>query len=310
MAQTQGVYALMAFGFITNLISNIPWSLIFLFTQYFGVRLYSIKKKEECLTIQKNIGSAPCSHTTDGGKGYGYSIGRWYIAYIENSGDNSDPSVSMICSESTYERLTKSRDIEVKFAGVSDCVKGNSIRVFERFGSYGNTYYRSRKLRIAVEPRDTQGVIINSVKTLLAQKNSAVILIHGPPNVGKTMVSLLLANEVKGTYCNSMRPWEPGDNLANLYSEAEPTEDTPLIVAFDEIDGPLQRINEGIPDHKIIHTKVKDKEGWNKMFDEIQMKFYPHLVVILTTNKTPEFIDNLDSSYIRDHRVDKIFELS
>jgi SpoVK/Ycf46/Vps4 family AAA+-type ATPase len=304
MTQTQGVYTIMIFGFISNLISNIPWSLVFLFTPYFGVHLYTIKKREECLTIQKNISG--CSHTTDGGKGYGYSVGPWYIAYIGESGD--EPSVSMVSTKATYERLSKSRDIEVSFT--VDCVKSGSIRVFERFGSYGNSYYRSRNLRIGVEPREPQRVILNSVKVLLDQKKSAVLLIHGPPNIGKTMISLLLANELKGTYCSSMAPWEPGDSLACLYSEAEPTENTPLIVAFDEIDGPLQRIHEGISDHKNLRTKVKDKQGWNQMLDEIQMGFYPHMVIILTTNKRPEFFNDMDPSYIRDHRVDKIYELS
>lgn len=304
MGQTQGVYTIMIFGFISNLISNIPWSLVFLFTPYFGVHLYTIKKREECLSIQKNISG--CSHTTDGGKGYGYSVGYWYIAYIGESGD--EPSVSMVCTKATYERLSKSRDIEVTFT--SDCVKGSSIRVFERFGLYGNSYYRSRNLRIGVEPREAQGLIVDSVKALLNKKKSAVVLIHGPPNVGKTMISLLLANDVKGTYCSSMAPWEPGDSLASLYSEAEPTEETPLIVAFDEIDGPLQRIHEGIPEHKNLRTKVKDKQGWNQMLDEIQMGFYPHLVIILTTNKSPDFFNEMDTSYIRDHRVDKIYELS
>jgi hypothetical protein len=307
MTQTQGVYTLMLFGFITNLISNIPWSIIFLFTPYFGIHLYNIKKREDCLTIQKNIGS--CTHITDGGKGYGYSMGYWYIAYIENTGDNSDPSVSMICTKGSYNMLTKSRDIIVKFSNETIVDTGNPIKVLERFGLSGNCYYRSRNLKICVQPRPPQQVILDSVKDILKQKKSAIVLIHGPPNVGKTMISLIIANDLKGIYCSSMAPWEPGDSLANLYTDAEPTESSPLIVAFDEIDGPLQRIHEGIPDHKNLRTKVKDKQGWNQMLDEIQMGFYPHLVIILTTNKNPEFINAMDPSYIREHRVDKIFEL-
>jgi len=305
--QTQGVYTIMAFGFITNLISNIPWSLIFLFTPYFGVHLYNIKKREECLTIQKNLSG--CSHTTDGGKGYGYSVGRWYIAYIEYSGEQ-DPSVSMVCTKSTYERLSKSRDIEVSFTETSVVKSGNPIKVLERYGSSGNCYYLSRNLKVAVEARPAQREIINSIKEILAQKKSSIVLIHGPPNVGKTMISLIIANDLKGIYCSSINPWEPGDTIASLYTHAEPTEEMPLIVAFDEIDGPLQRIHEGIPDHKHVRTKVKDKQGWNQMLDEIQMGFYPHLVMIFTTNKDPEFFNKMDPSYIREHRVDKIYELS
>ena len=133
--------------------------------------------------------------------------------------------------------------------------------------------------------------------------------IIGLPNVGKTMVSLILANELHGTYCGNLAPWEPGDSLAALYTDSDPSPENPLIIAFDEIDGPLQQIHNGILPHKNLRIKVANKQGWNQMLDEIQMGFYPHLVIIFTTNKTPEFINNLDASYIREHRVDRIYEL-
>ena len=81
----------------------------------------------------------------------------------------------------------------------------------------------------------------------------------------------------------------------------------PLIIAFDEIDGALEEIHRGIPSHKNLKIQVQNKQGWNQMLDEIQMGFYPHLVVIMTTNKSPDFIRRLDDSYIRQHRVDKIY---
>ena len=45
------------------------------------------------------------------------------------------------------------------------------------------------------------------------------------------------------------------------------------------------------------------------MFDEIQKGLYPNLIVIMTTNKNPEYFNKLDSSYLAPHRVDKIYEL-
>ena len=45
------------------------------------------------------------------------------------------------------------------------------------------------------------------------------------------------------------------------------------------------------------------------MLDEIQRGLYPHLIIIMTTNKNPEFINNLDPSYLREGRVDIICEL-
>ncbi|NCX93395.1 MAG: hypothetical protein EBX40_01810, partial [Gammaproteobacteria bacterium] len=115
------------------------------------------------------------------------------------------------------------------------------------------------------------------------------------------------ANELRGIYCNSLQPWSPGESIATLYSDAEPSESSPLIIAFDEIDESLERIHNGIESHKNLKICVQNKQGWNQMLDEVQMGFYPNLIIIMTTNKSPDFINNLDPSYIRNHRVDSIY---
>jgi ATP-dependent 26S proteasome regulatory subunit len=119
----------------------------------------------------------------------------------------------------------------------------------------------------------------------------------------------MLANELNGAYCNNLMPWNAGESIPVLYSDTDPTEKCPLVIAFDEVDGALQEIHKGIPPHKNQKIHVQNKQGWNQMLDEIQMGFYPNIVIIMTTNKRPEFIDQLDPSYIRDHRVDRIYEM-
>jgi hypothetical protein len=118
-----------------------------------------------------------------------------------------------------------------------------------------------------------------------------------------------MANCVKGMYCSTFKPWLPGDNLCSLYNEAEPSEAKPLIIAFDEIDSALVKIHEGIEQHKNIPIPVADKSGWNHMLDDIQRGLYPHLILILTSNKNPSFINDMDPSYLRERRIDKIFHL-
>jgi len=98
--------------------------------------------------------------------------------------------------------------------------------------------------------------------------------------------------------------------VAALYSEVEPTAEQPLIIAFDEFDDPLVKIHAGIPPHKSLPISIHDKPSWNHMLDEIQRGMYPHLLVILTSNKTPEFIREIDPSYIREGRVDLICEVT
>jgi len=64
-------------GLVTLVLNKIPWSSFFLFTQFLGFRLYKLGRKELCEEIQKKLGGW-CSHMTEEGKGFGYSIGFWY----------------------------------------------------------------------------------------------------------------------------------------------------------------------------------------------------------------------------------------
>jgi len=305
MLKNTGVFSIFIFGFFSNIISNIPWSFVFLFTQYFGIRSYNIRKREECASIQKNLGA--CSQITDG-KSSGYSVGYWYLAYISSS-DLDETYVWLIATKESYEALSKEKEITISFQSKDDVSNKEPINVLDRYGSNTNVYYRKRSLKMAVTPRPIQQIVLNDIKALLEQKKSAVVLLHGPPNVGKTMISLIAANEFGGSYCNSVSPWEPGDTIVGLYTDTEVSEKNPLILAFDEVDSAIEQIHKGISPHKDVKIRVRNKAGWNKMLDEIQKGFYPHLVMVMTTNKTPEFFNELDSSYMAPHRVDRIYKI-
>ena len=306
MLHTTGVFSIFIFGLFSNIISNLPWSFVFLFTQHFGIRSYMIRKREECVSIQKNLGT--CSQITDG-KSSGYSVGYWYLAYVSSS-DIDDTYVWLIATKESYEALSKEKEITVSFQSKADVVCDKPpITVLDRYGSNTNVYFRERSLKMAVTPRPIQKIVLNDIKELLEKKKSAVVLLHGPPNVGKTMVSLIAANEFGGSYCNSVSPWEPGDSIVGLYTDTEVSEKSPLIVAFDEVDSAIEQVHFGISPHKDVKICVRNKAGWNKMFDEIQKGFYPYLVVIMTTNKTPDFFNKLDPSYISGHRVDRIYKI-
>jgi len=306
MLKNTGVFSIFIFGIISNFISSIPWSFIFLFTQYFGIHSYMIRKREECLSIQKNLGT--CSQITDG-KSSGYSVGCWYLAYVSSS-DMDDTYIWLIATKTSYEALSKEKEITISFQSKSDVVCNKKpITVLDRYGSNTSLYFRERSLKISVIPRPIQKTVLNDIKDLLEKKKSAVILVHGPPNVGKTMLSLIAANEFGGSYCNSLSPWEPGDTIVGLYTDTEVSEKSPLIVAFDEVDSAIEQVHAGILPHKDVKICVRNKAGWNKMFDEIQKGFYPYLVVIMTTNKTPDYFNKLDSSYMAPHRVDKIYKI-
>ena len=151
--------------------------------------------------------------------------------------------------------------------------------------------------------------IIDKIKEHQQKHSHTVAYLWGKPGTGKSMIGLFLAQEMEGTYCNTMIPWQPNDTLMYIYSEAEPTEAAPLVIVFEEFDAAIVKIHVGIEPHRTLPIDVSNKAGWNRMFDEIQRGIYPNLIVILTSNQPPSFFDSLDSSYIREGRVDITFEI-
>lgn len=288
--------------------NDIPWTSIFLFTQLFGLRLYTLRRKEECQQIQKKLG-AWCSHMAEDGKGYGYSFGHWYFLHVSvDSSDFGDKyTIWMIATEESYNKLTEVEHKSKKI--VEEAIPELSFDILQRHGSFNNPYYVKRKLKMSIEPMPKQKIIMDEIQESYKRTGHYSVFIHGEPGTGKSMIPLLMANCVKGMYCSTFRPWMPGDTLSSLYTEAEPSETKPLIIAFDEIDSALVKIHEGILQHKSIPIPVSDKSGWNHMLDDIQRGLYPHLILILTSNKDTAFINEMDTSYLRERRIDKIFHL-
>ena len=313
VSQMLSVNNMLAFNIVLSLMYSIPWTVIFIFTQVFNVRLYYIKNREDCQTIQKKI-KGSCSHTTDGGKGYGYSFGFWYaISLSVSEGHDGDTyTCYLIATKDSFNNLTKEHNsIQPVHKSPGGETPSTSIIIAERFGSYHNPYYRKRNFAVPMKPRPSQKNCIDSILSYYKEHNHVIALLHGPPGTGKSIIGILITDILKGCYCNSLKVWQPGDTLTNLYSDIEPTEQKPLVVVFDEFDGALLQIHNGsILQHKNIPISVSDKAGWNKMLDEIQRGMYPFLILILTTNKSPDFIRELDPSYIRDERVNLILNLS
>jgi hypothetical protein len=295
-------------GFVTMVMSDIPWTSIFFFTQMFGIRLYTLRRREECQRIQKKLGSWS-SHMAEDGKGSGYSFGYWYFLHIHvDSSDYGDKyKLWLIGTEDSYTMLTTIEDSSKKI--IDEIVPEISFDIIERHGSFNNSYYLKRKLKMSIEPMAMQKKIIDEIQESYNRTGHYSVYIYGEPGTGKSMIPLLLANCVKGMYCSTFNPWLPGDTLCGLYNEAEPTAKKPLILALDEVDSALVKIHEGIPQHKTIPISVADKSGWNHLLDDIQRGLYPHLILILTSNKDPSFINDMDPSYLRERRIDKIFHL-
>ncbi len=307
--------ALTAFfgGALLSLWGAVPWVMIFLVTQLFGVRLYVVKDKDIALRIQKRLTNS--SHVADAGKGYGYSVGRWYFTSVtierNEYGDKYD--IWMIATAASFETLTSENGAALLVDGQNPDVPvaRKAMTVFDRVGSFTNVWFKRRNIILPeVEPRPEQTAVMDAICAHQEKRAHTVVFLHGPPGSGKSMIGIMLARRMGAAYCNTLKPWQPGDMLADLYAEAEPTAEKPLVLAFDEFDGALMAIHVGIPSHKAVPISVSDKAGWNKFLDEIDRGMFPHLVLVLTSNRDPAFIRALDPSYIREGRVDLTFAVA
>jgi len=301
-------------GVALNLWAAVPWTVLFLFIRWTGVRLYVLNDRDVCRRIQRRVTNT--SHMSDDNKSYGYAVGFWYLMdiSIENNDGDVTYCIWMIATAASHKRLTADlRESSGEGEEGEDEGAAKPMAVFERAGCYTNLWYRERKVGGGFVPRDEQDAILTAITELVEERKRghATVFLHGPPGTGKSMIGVLLAEAMGGVYCNTLKPWEPGDTLGSLHSQVEPSAEKPLIVCFDEFDGPLMAIHgRSIARHKNIPTAVADKEGWNRFLDEISRGMYPHTILLLTSNRGPEFVRALDPSYIRDGRVDLILHLA
>ena len=313
------------FSLANSLFYTIPWTMAFILFRQYGIRLYTLTKRDECQRVQRRV-KKNSSHTHDGNKGYGYAFGKWYFLNIDI--DEGEYYVWMIATHSSYKLLVEdlSDDGETEETEIESTAEiheeneddeeksnlpPNSIAMYDVRGRYEAVWFQMRLLkRFEHTPRPAQVPILESIKQIYNTKKRAVVLIYGPPNSGKSLVGLLLAKHYRSSYTNEFEPWKPGIKLAALLDEAEPKRNHPLIISMDEIDVPLTKIhNSEIAPHKHLSIDVLDKSGWNRLFDNFERGLFPNTIILLTTNKTPAIINALDPSYIREGRVDLVVEM-
>jgi len=291
-------------------VKMIPWSIIFIFLKYFKIRLYHIQNKDECRRIQKRIGSK-CTLTMDDNMGAGYGIGRWYLIWIDSFREFNGQSfdIWLIATENSYREISRTnQELELDLHNNNDDCNGetdNSMEVCERMGSFSDIYYRNRVIPCpAFQPFQEQKIIMDKIKTHFLKSHHTVSLLYGHPGTGKSAIGLLLAKELKATYCTTFYPLDPGDSIAKVHSNVEPTIEKPLIIAMDEFDQILDKLSLGVPSHPKLPISVANKQGWNKLMDQIQWGLYPNIILLLTTNLSKEVLERYDPSFLREGRMD------
>lgn len=296
-----------------NTMYHIPWSSLFLFLQPFHIYLYEIIERETCLQIQKNITYS--THKTSEKGAYGYCFGRWFFGYVNRS--YGDWSITLLANEQTFKRLTQTQQVEetVKLNYTSLEKEENNptnLRLIKKGGTFGNSYFSKREVEVGfLEPLPQQQTILEQIQLNQERFGYSIVFLHGPPGTGKSMIAHILAQRAKGHLFTNLNLVEPGTVFDELYTFASPTKSKPLIVLLDEVDILLKQIHEQkVLMHKHYPSQIQDKSGWNRFLDSIQIGLFPNLILLMTSNKSPEEINKLDPCYLRENRVDFTFHLT
>lgn len=146
-------------------------------------------------------------------------------------------------------------------------------------------------------------------------KASAYIL-SGPPGCGKSTTAREAVKQLSKSGLDAFlyadyNPTRPGSCIWRIISDYS-TKNSPVVFVIEEFDDPLREIMKGtIRDSDCLRRDAISKSSWNSMLDRFaRMK---HVILIMTTNKTPEELLTLcrgDTSLLRPGRVKRTIEFS
>lgn len=283
---------------------SILWTLIVIPFLFFGYSFYLITEINTITTISKNIKYSIIRDDREDPSGF--FIGWYYIGYIFTSTKDSEKGLLYcLCTSSQFKELNKKKDAII-------IETDKFIDLYTKKGSYYYPYYKKRILNCThIIPNEKQDSIINKIIEYYKLNNKGVFMISGKPGTGKSIMGILLAKILGGSLCKTYNPTIPGDNFENVYNQIDPTINNPLILLIDEFDVIIHSFHtKKLVQHKNISTEVYNKTTWNNLFDDISIKVYANVIVILTTNLTRETIEkNYDPSYIREKRINLEFTL-
>lgn len=232
-------------------------------------------------------------------------IGRWFAGYIHKpttGGGNSPPEkvLYLICTQSRFDFMTR---------GVED--PDSAIDYYCREGNFFHLQYTMRKLPVPnIMPKEHQVGAISSILAYFGVHDRCVCMIYGKPGTMKSRTAAFLCAEILRTrdevaLVDTWKPTDPGDTFDALYTKVSPSAKSPLVVVLEEFDGIVCAMHTGkVLTSKYIPVPIQNKTEWNQFFDKMNNGMFPHVIVLMTTNKDPEFFDSLDVSYIRAGRVD------
>jgi hypothetical protein len=285
------------FGYIVCSVNPIYFIMIFL--SLFQIKYYIISENRELTSsilrkISPHIISPFIKHV-DKDVPFGYFIGSRYMGYISKENE-----LHLLTYPSMYNQLIYMPSISMQPHSIP--VQETPITVYVRKGTYKNLYYTPIKMDLShISPLGDQEEILKGIVSIYKSLGRATVFLHGVTGAGKSSMGYLLAKELKGFYCHTFNPTDPGDQLSTLIVDVQ-RDDEPLILVMEEVDTMIQSIHKNnFQKHVEIPISVYNKSTWSSFLDD--MIFYKKVILVLTSNTSKEEIDIWDESYLRSGRI-------
>lgn len=235
---------------------------------------------------------------------------RCFGRLVYTPGEDSDHEIYIYTTHAYFNRLIETTTTTyASFALVDhvtkpleDSVK-SVVPIWGRQGTYSNIWYTSINMDVTgLHALPVQAPIVHDIVAAFYAKKRLCVFLHGVVGAGKSTIGLLVAKEIKGSFCHTFNPTDPGDTLHSLLRETR-AQDKPLVVVIEEANILIGNIHTNtIAKHKNIPVSVYNKSSFNTFLDDLML--YKNLILIMTSNAHRGEIDALDASYLRKGRVD------
>ena len=296
----------MAFGYVMCMMN--PLYLVLFLLSLCRIRYYVICDNRELIqSILKrfSIQTPFTKRIQEKDISFGIFYGYGYVGFLTS---DREQEMYLLTMPSLYKKMLEV-PVNNPMPLMTTTTERSWIQVYIRKGTYKNLYYCPFKMDLShITPLGDQGPILEKIVDIYQTQQRATIFLHGQSGTGKSSIGYLLAKQLKGFYCHTFNPSEPGDQLSNLIIDMQ-RDDEPIVIVLEEVDTLLLSIHDQeIIKHPEIPISVYNKSSWSSFLDD--MIFYKHIIILLTSNTPKETIDKLDDSYLRKGRIHASFTMT
>jgi hypothetical protein len=212
--------------------------------------------------------------------------------------------MTIITTKQFYDNVVSAIDPDSRTQTVASSCRLNFIE--------GSEYSFSRKwIEIpSFEERKEQSNVIDQIIADYKERQYSITLLSGQPGSGKSMIGLLLSKRLVDSklcddvsFCESWDPTYGSHSFGNLSAYAGQSKSKILVVVMDEVDEIIRKSHDEKNQSHRFNGTMKTKTDWNRFLDRFDRKIYRYVILIMTTNKSFQWFNELDPSYIRTGRV-------